>query len=443
MSRFLFTTVPVPAHSRNPLPVAARLVERGHEVLWFAGRRFHDAITAVGATPVPFDSTRDYDGARLLEEFPQLARLRGPQAIGWAYAELFVGEAPHRVADLEPVLAAHPVDAVLSDGLSYGTRLLAEAHGIPVATFGDGPLPRAHGTTPAFGPGLLPMVGPVSRLRNHAVREASKRWVFAHAQERHDRLREAMGLAPDGREVLETAVSPMLHLQACTPSFEYAAARLPATVHWVGALRPDPPAQWVPPPWWEEVRTSTRPVVHVTQGSIRPDMRELVVPTLRALSDDEVLVVVTTGGVPARQVEALLGGALPPNARVSDFVPYDLLLPHVDLCVTNGGYTGVTTALHHGVPLVQAGSTEEKAEIGARVRWSGVGVRIRSTTPSPRRLRAAVRRTLHDPRYRAAAQRVGAEMRCHDAAQECADLLERLADTRAPVTVPLVPGRAR
>ena len=433
----------MPAHSRNPLPLAARLVARGHEVLWFAGRRFHEGIAAVGATPVPFAATRDYDGERLLEEFPELARLGGPRAIGWAYAELFVGEAPHRVADLEPVFSAHPVDAVLCDGLSYGVALLAEARGIPAATFGDGPLARAHGSTPAFGPGLLPMRGPVSRLRNHAVREASRRWVFARAQARHDVLRSSMGLAPDGRDVLEAAVSPLLHLQACTPSFEYPVADLPATVHWVGALRPDPPPSWEPPPWWDEVRTSTRPVVHVTQGSIRPDMRELVVPTLRALRHDDVLVVVTTGGVSRAELEAGFGGPLPVNVRVSPFIPYDLLLPHVDLCVTNGGYTGVTTALHHGVPLVQAGSTEEKAEIGARVQWSGAGVRIRATSPAPHRLRRAVRTALHDPRHRAAAARIGAELRRHDAAEEGAELLERLAVTGGPVTEPVLPMHAR
>ena len=214
-------------------------------------------------------------------------------------------------------------------------------------------------------------------------------------------------------------------------------------MHWVGALRPDPPAAWAPPPWWDEVRTSTRPVVHVTQGSIRPDMRELVVPTLRALERDDVLVVVTTGGVPATAVEALLGGPLPGNVRVSPFIPYDLLLPHVDVCVTNGGYTGVTTALHHGVPLVQAGSTEEKAEIGARVRWSGAGVRIRTTSPGRLRVRRAVRTVLHDPRYGSAAGRIGAELRRHDAAEESADLLERLAATGAPVTEPVVPVHAR
>lgn len=443
MSRILFATVPVPAHTRFPLPVAARLVERGHEVLWFASSRFRDDITAVGATPVPYGATRDFDGARLLEEFPQLAGLRGPRAIGRAYSDVFVGEARHRVADLRALLATTPVDALVSDGLSYGVGLVGEALGVPAATFGDGPMVRAHGATPAFGPGLLPMRGPLSRLRNHAVRTASRRWVFAQAQERHDRLRHELGLPPDGRNVLEASVSRLLHLQACSPSFEYPVPHLPETVHWIGALRPDPPRDWVPPSWWEEVRTSARPVVHVTQGSIRHDMTELVVPAIRALAGEDVLVVVTTGGVPPQRLEAVLGGPLPANARVCEFVPYDLLLPHVDVCVTNGGYTGVTTALHHGVPLVQAGSTEEKAEIGARIRWSGVGVRIRATSPHPRRLRTAVRRVLREPGYAAAAARMGAELRSHDAAQEAAALLELLAETQGPVTRVGAAARAR
>ena len=443
MARILFATVPVPAHTRFPLPVAARLVERGHEVLWFASSRFHDDIAAVGATPVPYGATRDFDGARLLEEFPQLAGLRGPRAIGRAYSDVFVGEARHRVADLRAVLATTAVDAMVSDGLSYGVGLVGEVLGVPAATFGDGPMARAHGATPAFGPGLLPMRGPVSRLRNHAVRTASRRWVFAEAQERHDRLRRELGLPPDGRSVLEASVSPLLHLQACSPSFEYPVPHLPPTVHWIGALRPDPPEDWVPPSWWDEVRTSERPVVHVTQGSIRHDMTELVVPALRALADEDVLVVVTTGGASPRRVEAALGGPLPANARVCAFVPYDLLLPHVDVCVTNGGYTGVTPALHPGGPLVQAGSTEEKAEIGARSRWSGVGVRLRATSPHPRRRRTAVRRVLGEPGYAAAAARMGAELRRHDAAPEAADLLERLAARAGPVTRAEVAARAR
>ena len=54
-----------------------------------------------------------------------------------------------------------------------------------------------------------------------------------------------------------------------------------------------------------------------------------------------------------------------------------------------------------------------------------------------------MRRILHDPAFRVAAQRMGVEMRRHDAAEEGAELLERLADTGRPVTEPVRPARAR
>ena len=162
-------------------------------------------------------------------------------------------------------------------------------------------------------------------------------------------------------------------------------------------------------------------MVHVTQGTIRPDMTELVAPAVRALAADDVLVVVTTGGPSAADVAAAVGAPLPANVRVAPFVPYDLLDAHADVVVTNGGYTGVTIALHHGVPLVQAGDTEEKGEIAARIHWSGVGVRLGTTRPTDDAVGAAVRRVLSEPAFREAAGRVAAEMAPHHAASEGAD----------------------
>jgi len=104
-----------------------------------------------------------------------------------------------------------------------------------------------------------------------------------------------------------------------------------------------------------------------------------------------------------------------------------------DVFVTNGGYTGVTLALAHGVPIVQCGTTEEKAEIAARIHWSGTGLRLGKTHPKPETVRRAVRRVLDEPTFRAAASRVQSEMAEHDAANESADLLELLAATKSPV----------
>jgi UDP:flavonoid glycosyltransferase YjiC (YdhE family) len=108
-------------------------------------------------------------------------------------------------------------------------------------------------------------------------------------------------------------------------------------------------------------------------------------------------------------------------------------MEHVSVYVTNGGYGGVQYALAAGVPIVAAGTTEDKAEVGNRVAYSGVGRNLRTATPTPEHVRGAVRALLDDPSYRTAAGRVALDLAGHDAAAESADLLERLAATGRPV----------
>jgi len=137
-----------------------------------------------------------------------------------------------------------------------------------------------------------------------------------------------------------------------------------------------------------------------------------------------VLVVVTTGtGDPA----AL--GRLPANVRVAPFIPYERLLERASLFVTNGGYIGTNLALHHGVPIVQIGATEEKPEIGARIAHAGVGVAMKRL-PSVARLRATILRTLGDDGIGARAAALATSYQRHHAPTECADELVVLADRR-------------
>jgi UDP:flavonoid glycosyltransferase YjiC (YdhE family) len=137
-------------------------------------------------------------------------------------------------------------------------------------------------------------------------------------------------------------------------------------------------------------------VVHVTQGTIdNKDPGRLNRPTLDALADRDVLVVVATGGRPIEEL-----GELPGNARAAEFLPYDLLLPKTDVFVTNAGFGGTQYALSHGVPLVAAGDTEDKPEVSMRAEWAGVGVNLRSGTPTPAAIRAGVDRVLADRGYR-------------------------------------------
>ncbi len=145
----------------------------------------------------------------------------------------------------------------------------------------------------------------------------------------------------------------------------------------------------------------------MTQGTAaNADLDQLLHPTIAGLAASDALVVVSTGGRPVADV----AGPLPANVRVAEYLPYDRLLPLIDAMVTNGGYGGVQQALGHGVPLIVAGQTEDKVEVSARVGWAGVGVNLKTNTPTPARVARAVERVLGDERYRARARALADEM---------------------------------
>ena len=81
----------------------------------------------------------------------------------------------------------------------------------------------------------------------------------------------------------------------------------------------------------------------------------------------------------------------------------------MDVLVTNGGYGSVNQAMSFGIPLVKAGMTEDKADVNARVAWSGIGVNLATNEPTPEALRAGVRTVLDRPAYRMRASQMADE----------------------------------
>jgi UDP:flavonoid glycosyltransferase YjiC (YdhE family) len=110
-----------------------------------------------------------------------------------------------------------------------------------------------------------------------------------------------------------------------------------------------------------------------------------------------------------------------------------VLLPYVDVYITNGGYGGVMTALSHGVPVIAAGVTEDKPEVGNRVEYSGVGINLKTATPTVEQIKGAAKQVLAEPRYRQHARRLQNELGRYHAPTSAVMLLEKLAVTKRPV----------
>lgn len=410
MSSILITSTPVVGHITPLLPVAQQLVDAGHRVRVLTGARYREAVEGTGATFIALPAAADYDDRELDTAFPGRVGLTGPAAIRYDMQAIFLAPMPAQAEAVEKALAEEPVDVVLAEPLFAGLAPLLgrpRAERPAVLVLGTIPLGLSSRETAPFGLGILPMPGPFGRLRNSILRLITEKVVFGPVQKEAERQHRLITGRPyPGFFLNWPAISDGV-VQFSVPGFEYPRPDVRTEVDFIGPVsRSAAGTRTKLPEWWGDLDAG-RPVIHVSQGTVaNNDFDELLLPTIRGLADRDVLVVATTGG---RDVAALAEG-LPENARVAEFLPYDALFPKVDAFVTNGGYGGVHFALGHGVPMVVAGMTEDKAEVSARIEWTGTGVNLRTNAPSPDQVASAVDRVLAEPGFRAAAQRLAAEI---------------------------------
>ncbi len=406
-------SAPIYAHTLNAAPFLEGLADRGAEVHWGV------ASPWAGLATVPRAHVHDTGPV------PPYRNRRGRIRDVSARYDWLLADAADRVGAVEGLVRAVRPDVVLTDHLGHAAAVVCERLGVPWVSFGDGPLHYPEPTTPPFGAGLPYRTPRPWVQRNLAVQAASRRLVMAAAQTRYDALREDLGLSLGGPPVLEAALSPLLHLHCGAPELEYPRADLPGHVHFVGALRPPVPRGWAPPAWWRGLAEEhSGDVVLVTQGTLRSDPREVLAPALEALRALGRPAVLTTGAGDPRSLggPGLVTGPGVPGIAVESFVPYEAVLPHAGAFVTNGGWTGVLLALAHGTPVLQVGRTEEKADIGRRVEWSGAGLHLGDRHPDPRSLRRALER-LREGRFRVAARGIAASLATRDPGRDGAELI--------------------
>jgi MGT family glycosyltransferase len=171
-----------------------------------------------------------------------------------------------------------------------------------------------------------------------------------------------------------------LMLVTTAEPFEYPHPDWAPDVKMIGASPWEPPQE--PPPWLDEI---DRPLVLVTTSSEFQDDGVLVRTALEALADEPVQVVAT---MPAGVEDGL---AVPPNARVEQFVPHGPLLDRAAVAVTHGGMGATQKALLRGVPVCVVPFGRDQMEVARRVEVSGSGTRLPARRLTPERLREAVR----------------------------------------------------
>ncbi|GKU04785.1 udp-glucuronosyl udp-glucosyltransferase [Fusarium langsethiae] len=423
---------PVDGHTYPLIRIAEDLVRRGFEVTFIGGDQFETAITKIGAKHV---SVRPIFNPKFVAEREAIPA--GLPRLLYDIRHVFTGETPYRWEILKGVLedirAKNPEREVIvmpetcfmgANPISLGAPLPKGYTARPkVINLNPIPYMATSIDTAPFGPGLPPDSTESGRARNQFMNQMMVGGPFAQVISHQDEVLKELGAT----EILEPQV-PFHHwvlmhdltLQLCPPSLEYDRSDMPSNVKFAGCLTPKPiPSDFVYPAWWDDVRRGDRRIVVVTQGTIAQDASNLIIPTIKALSDrDDLLVVAILGRKGAALPENMV---IPSNTRIIDYLPYDVLLPHAAVFVMNAGYGGFLHGVTNGVPLVLAGESEDKPEIAMRGDWSGVAVNLRTGQPTPELVREGVERVLSDDNFKKRVDEIKAEneaMNVHDFIEE-------------------------
>ena len=421
MANFIIFTASAPGHINPTIPICRKLVERGHKVVWITSRILKDKVEKAGARFHPMPEKMDRGEMDVYEFYPELAKLKGIKQIKWYIINVFLDTCYAQIGVIDDILKNFKADVLIGDTVMLGPYLKSEMDGISSAMISLLPLSVPSRDTAPFGFGLLPGKSIVMKIRNRLLNYFFDNLIFrdvnAHVTETFRRLKLPLLKLPVLRVLFE---SPSLVMQLTTPAFEYPRTDLPRHFHYIGPVLQEPDASFSPPDWWPELQTG-KPVILITQGTVATNPNNLIVPALKGLEGEDLLIVVAPG--------ADLG-MLPQNVKVEKFIPFDLILPYVSIMVTNGGYGGTQTAFAHGIPVVVAGQTDDKMEVAARVAWSKAGINLKKQNPSPLSIKLAVKELLFNPVYRKNAQRIQTDFARYNAPEKAAELLETLAEGR-------------
>lgn len=429
MACFLIATIPVVGHVFPALSIARKLVEKGHKVYWYTGKAFQSTIEKTGAQYIPIIEGLDFSNpsnvpTHLIEERKKLSKLA---QFKFDIKHFFIDSAISQVKDLTNILKEISIDVILSDFCFLGSAWIYEKGGPPWVSFGTSALPFNSKDTAPYGLGLKPNSSFIGRWRNRSLNWAFEQVLLADISKYILAVRNNIGLPKSSKSFFNSCLSPFLYLQGTVPGFEYSRQDIPSQVQFVGPFLPEPPDSFIPPIWWHELEQN-KPVIHVTQGTVATDIKELILPTLEALAGEDLLVVVTIGKESTEDIEFIRKNFQ--NARVESFIPHFYLLTRTDIMITNGGYNGVHIALANGVPLIAAGQSEDKPEICSRIEWTGVGINLKTNKPQPKQIKSAVNKILTSPSYKQKAQLLKTEIMQYDAASKSVELLEKLVVER-------------
>jgi MGT family glycosyltransferase len=402
MARILVYTSPARGHLYPLTPILDELSSRGHAISLRTLSSEVELMRSRGFDCEPLDPSVEAGHDDYLARTPQGALKRALRT--------FACRAEVDVPAMRAAIEQASPDALLVDVNSWGAQAVAEASGLPWATWCPFPLPTTSPGLPPYGPGLAPARGPLGRVRDAILRPVITGGYARAFVPPVNVVRARAGLSPlsSPTELYEGA--PLVLYLTAEP-FEYPRPHWPENIVLVGPCAWEPPS--APPEWLARIE---RPIVLVTTSSEFQNDARLVHCALEALADDDFHVVATLPAQDSRSIET------PPSAHVEQFVPHNPVLERAVCAVTHGGMGATQKALASGVPVCAVPFGRDQLEVARRVEVSGAGSRLPTRRLNPQRLQLKVREAIA---CRDGAERIATAFRSAGGAAAAADAVEQ------------------
>lgn len=388
--RVLFTTMAASGHIHPLVPLAQALEAAGHEVGFACAEAGRATIERLGFRFFPA-------GITMAEAQAELEPLRATDPAAahplWIGKEAFGRILPGRmIPDLLAACREWEPDLIVREATEFAGCLVAEQLGLPHASVELGTFFAAH-------------------------------WLVGFIGDHGERHRAALGLPPDPelREIYR-----YLHLSFVPPSYQDPEQPLPATAHALRTVVFDRSGEEALPDWVD--RLPDRPLVYATLGTAFNDAPDLFRAIVAGLGELPINLVVTVGrdGDPARF------GPQPDHVRIERYIPQSLLFERCAAVVCHAGWNTVMASLAHGLPLVLLPLGADQFWNAERCAGLGVGLALPPEERSPEAIRTATYRVLDDPRFRANAAALRAEMAALPGPERGVALLEELVESYHP-----------
>ena len=177
----------------------------------------------------------------------------------------------------------------------------------------------------------------------------------------------------------------------------------------------------------EELRDGGGKLVYLSLGSLASADVELMQRLVDVLAKTEHRYIVSKG--PQHELFDLAD-----NMYGEEFLPQTTILPQVDLVITHGGNNTVTECFHFGKPMVALPVFWDQYDNAQRVDDLGFGRRLPTYGFDDEELTGAIDRLAADEPLHARMAERAEELQSNPGTVKAADLIERLAVTRSPVT---------